>query len=742
MKRSSRTHKSLSFVHITICFVFVSLYLLTHAGSASAVRVSEEEIVGKPAARPAPTIKEKKPVTPIVEKKPEPPAKAQAKPVAPPTRPLVRKKAEPPVKAKEKPVTPPPKPPVRKKPEAPVRAKERPVSQPKELPAKKAEPEKRSVTIDFDNVDILLFVKFISEVTGKNFIIDQKVKGKVTIVSPTKISVEEAYRVFESVLEVHGFTTIEAGAVIKIVPSVVARGKSIETRLREEATSPEDKVITQLIRLDYANPDELKKLFAPLISKSSVIVSYPPSGMLIVTDVLSNIQRLLRIISAIDVVGIGEEISVIPLEHAIASVLIKPLTTIFQPGRTARTKKGRAAVAPAIKMVADERTNSLILSASEHDTIKIKQLIKMLDQETPRGAGNIRVYYLEHADAEELAKVLTALPSKDTKAGTKGKAPVISKEVQIVADKATNSLVISANKQDYFALLDVIKKLDIPRSMVYIEALIMEVSTRRAFALGVEWRAADDIGTYDGRKIGAFGVSGAGNLIATAAAPVGLSLGVLGETGIDIGGVTFPTIAAVVQAYQDDSDVHILQTPQILTTDNEEAEIKVGSNVPYLSKESTGTEQQYAVYEYKDVGSTLKITPQINPGGFVRLKIYQEYTTVKEAGATPTTLKRSTNTTVIVKDRQTVVIGGLVGEEINKGTSGVPCLGNIPLLGWLFKSYTRSADETNLFIFLTPHVIKNPAEAQKIYEKKKEDIERVEEGVIKMYEKPELRNEN
>jgi general secretion pathway protein D len=711
MKRSSRAHKSLSFVHITICFVFVSLYLLTHAGSASAVRVSEEEVAGKPAAKPAPTIK---------EKKPEPPAKAQAKPVVPPT-----------------------KPPVRKKPEAPVRAKERPVSQPKRLPVKKDEPEKRSVTIDFDNVDILLFIKFISEVTGKNFIIDQKVKGKVTIVSPTKISVEEAYRVFESVLEVHGFTTIKAGAVIKIVPSVVARGKSIETRLREEATSPEDKVITQLIRLDYANPDELKKLFAPLISKSSVIVSYPPSGMLIVTDVLSNIQRLLRIISAIDVVGIGEEISVIPLEHAIASVLIKPLTTIFQPGRTTATRrKGAAAVAPAIKMVADERTNSLILSASEHDTIKIKQLIKMLDQETPRGAGNIRVYYLEHADAEELAKVLTALPSKDTKAGTKGKAPVISKEAQIVADKATNSLVMTANKQDYFALVDVIKKLDIPRSMVYIEALIMEVSTRRAFALGVEWRAADDIGTYDGKKIGAFGVSGAGNLIATAAAPVGLSLGVLGETGIDIGGVTFPTIAAVVQAYQDDSDVHILQTPQILTTDNEEAEIKVGSNVPYLSKESTGTEQQYAVYEYKDVGSTLKITPQINPGGFVRLKINQEYTTVKEAGATPTTLKRSTNTTVIVKDRQTIVIGGLVGEEINKGTSGVPCLANIPLLGWLFKSYTSSTDETNLFIFLTPHVIKNPVEAQKIYEKKKEDIERVEEGAIKMYEKPELRNEN
>ncbi len=725
--------------------MFVSLYLLTHAGSASAVRVSEEEVVGKPAPKPAPTTKEKKPVTSIVEKKPEPPPKAQAKPVAPPTKPPVRIKPEPPVKAKEKPVTPPPKPPVRKKPEAPVRANEKPVSQPKELPAKKAEPEKRSVTIDFDNVDILLFIKFISEVTGKNFIIDQKVKGKVTIVSPTKISVEEAYRVFGSVLEVHGFTTIEAGAVIKIVPSVVARGKSIETRLQEEATSPEDKVITQLIRLDYANPDELKKLFAPLISKSSVIVSYPPSGMLIVTDVLSNIQRLLRIISAIDVVGIGEEISVIPLEHAIASVLIKPLTTIFQPSRTARTKKGAAAVTPAIKMVADERTNSLILSASEHDTIKIKQLIKMLDQETPRGAGDIRVRYLQYADAEELSKVLTALPSKDAKAGAKGKAPMISKDVQIVADKATNSLVITANKQDYLTLEDVINRLDIPRPMVYIEALIMEVKADKDFRIGVEWRVGqDDIGSYEGRTVGAFAgsVPGSSMIPSTAALPAGLSFGVLGES-ITIGGISFPSIAAIARAFQSDSDVHILQTPQILTTDNEEAQIQVADNVPYLTKEATG-DQQYQTYEYRDVGLTLKITPQINQERFVRLKIFQEYSTLAEGSAAdrPTTLKRTADTTVVVQDKHTVVIGGLVGDQISRGTSGVPCLGDIPGLGWLFKSYSRSQSKTNLFIFITPHVIESPAEAEKIQKEKMGHIERVEEGVIKMYEKPELKNEN
>lgn len=690
---------------------------------ALGVRVSEEQVAKKPQTPPAP-VQPKKAITPL---KPRPATRVKQPPVAPKPTPL-------PLPPKPK------KPPVRP---APVAARQEParVAQ-KPVPAKAS--EKRAVTIDFDNVDILLFIKFISEVTGKNFVIDQKVKGKITIISPTKISVDEAYKVFESVLEVHGFTTVEAGNVIKIVPSTVARGKSIETRLREEARSPEDKVITQLIRLNYANPDELKKLFAPLISKSSVIVSYPPSGMLIVTDVASNIQRLLRIISAIDVVGIGAEISVIPLEHAIASVLIKPLTTIFQTTRTTtrRSKRAGPAVAPAIKIVADERTNSLIISASEHDTDRIKALIKILDQETPRGTGDIRVHYLQYADAEELAKVLTALPSKDSKtAQQKGKAPTISKGVQIVADKATNSLVITANKQDYLALMDVIDKLDIPRPMVYIEALIMEVKADKDFRIGVEWRIGDDnIGSYEGRTMGAFGGSRPGDsslIPTTATLPTGLTMGVLGEA-ITIGGIEFPSIAAVARAFRSDSDVHILQTPQILTADNEEAEIQIVDNVPYLTKEASG-DQQYQTYEYRDVGVKLKITPQINQDRFVRLKINQEYSTLAEGSSAdkPSTLKRTADTTVVVKDSQTLVIGGLVGDQISRGTSGVPCLADIPGFGWLFKSVTRTRAKTNLFIFVTPHVLETPEEAQKVSEEKQKSMKRVEDGVIKLYNKPE-----
>jgi len=611
---------------------------------------------------------------------------------------------------------------------------------------KRKEPDKRYVTIDFDNVDIGLFIKFISELTGKNFVVDKSVRGKVTIISPTRISVKEAYRVFESVLEVHGFTAVPAGNIIKIVPAVQARSKNIETRLREEATDPEDRIVTQLIPLDYANPDELKKLFAPLISKSSVIASYTPTRMLIVTDVLSNIKRLIRIVREIDVVGIGEEISVIPLKHATAFDLSKSLGDIFKtPVR--RAKKATPVVGPVLKIVAEERTNSLIIMATEDDTARVKELIVMLDKEIPRGEGNIHVYYLQNANAEDLSKVLMAIPSGEKKQVKKGKAPVISKEVQIVADKATNSLVITAKKQDYLVLEDIIKKLDIPRRMVYLEALIMEVNVDKEFRLGVEWMGGEDF-KHSGTRKGIFfaGSGGSGDYsnikgLAASSLPSGFSLGVFGEA-IEIGGVAFPNLGAILQAYKKDSDVHIISTPQILTTDNEEAEIKVGENVPYLTKEATG-EQTYQTYEYKDVGTTLKITPQINQERFVRLKIFQEVITLKSGVEEfrPTTLKRSAETTVIVKDKNSVVIGGIIGESTERGTYKVPCFGDIPVLGWLFRSISRSQNRTNLFVFLTPYIIENPIEAREIFKEKKGEMDRIEEGVIKMYKKPEAKKQ-
>jgi general secretion pathway protein D len=604
------------------------------------------------------------------------------------------------------------------------------------------------VAIEFDNVDILIFIKFISELTGKNFVVDKAVRGKVTIISPKKISIKEAYRVFESILEVHGFTTVPAGSIIKIVPAAHARTKNIETRLRKGAVGPEDKVVTQLIPLKYADPDHLKGLFAPLISKSSVIVSYPPTGMLIVTDVRSNIRRLIRIIDVIDVEGIGEEISVVPLEHASATVLAKSLNTVFQRTRKSARNMKKGAMIPAanslIRIVPDERTNALVISASEDDTLKIRQLIKLLDKETPRGEGDIRVYYLQNANAEDLAKVLTTIPSAQEQKTKKGRLPVVSKEVQIVADKATNSLVITSNKKDYLVLEDVIRKLDVARRMVYIEALIMEVSVEKDFDLGTEWSVGDKLGHHGSRGVGAFGSSTTNPSYMPSVSdtgvvtlPTGFALGVLGE-GITIGGIQFPTIGAVIRAYQTDSDIHILSTPQIMTTDNEEAEIHVGENRPFLTRQDTSeTGIDYSNYEFKDVGVTLAITPQINQEKFVRLKISQEVSQVvsETVLGLPTTLKRTAKTTVIIKDGNTVVIGGLIDKTMNESTYKVPLLGDIPILGWLFKSKSRSSDKTNLFIFLTPHIIENPAEAKGLYEEKRGQIDSVKEGAIKMYER-------
>jgi len=595
---------------------------------------------------------------------------------------------------------------------------------------------KRFISIDFNNVDINVFIKFISELTGKNFVVDNKIKGKVTVISPSKISVKEAYKVFESVLEVHGYATVKAGKVIKIIPSPEARTKNIETLLKESAASPEDKIVTQIITLKYANASEIKKLFTPLISKSSVILAYSPTNMLIVTDFHSNIKRLMRILKAIDVTGIGHEISVIPLEFADSEKLVKILSSVFQPKKAA--KKG--ASERTIMLIADERTNTVVLLASEVDSLRVKSLISMLDKPTPKDKGKIRVYYLEYATAEELAAVLQAQTSGKSKASAKGgKAPLLSGQATITPDKATNSLVIMADNEDYQVLEEIIKKLDIPRAMVFIECLIMEVDTQKNFKLGTEWKAFGEA-HHDGKDGAAGGgfsgdeYSSLAGLATTGALPGGLSLGVFGEA-IEISGIMFPSIAAIIEVYKQDKDIQIISTPQLLTTNNQEAKIYVGKNIPFQTRSTAeGGVETYSSYEYRDVGTTLKITPQINQDGMVRLVISQEVTKLESTtDFRPTTLKRTIDTTVIVDDNSTVVIGGLIDDQFADTETKVPILGDIPLLGWLFKSRKTQRQKTNLFVFLTPHVINNKADAQKIYNQKKEKIGEVEKGSIKMY---------
>ncbi|HQJ30434.1 MAG TPA: type II secretion system secretin GspD [Syntrophales bacterium] len=617
------------------------------------------------------------------------------------------------------------------------------VSPPQSHPAGK---DTRYVTIDFDNVDIQVFVKFVSELTGKNFVIDDKVKGKVTVVSPKKIAVDEVYKVFQSVLDIHGFATVPAGDVIKIVPAMDARGKGVETRIDDEVGKPEDRIVTQIISLEYANADEMKKIIEPLVSKNSIVLAYAPTGMLIVTDVLSNIKRLQEIIGALDVAGVGEQISYIPMKYATAADVVKSLTAVFQQ------HKG---IAP-IRIVAEERTNAVLLLASEADSTRIKNLIAMMDKGVTKGESLLHIYKLQNATAEDLAKVLMNLP-KDAKTGQAGKA-VLSKEVQIVADKATNTLIITAERGDYTIIESIIKQLDTPRPMVYIEALIMEVSEGKDFKLGVEWHAVKNFGAgpvaglgpngTDASTIGVASFSGGGTSpfptvdvttnMATFPAS-SFAVGVLGA-GIKIGDIVFPNVGAVFQAYRGDSDVSVLATPQLLTLDNEDAEINVGKNVPYITRQdtsSTGTQINYSNYEYKDVGIILKVNPHINEDNFVRLKIDQQVTRIDTASSAqfrPTTYKRAAKTAVVVKDGETIVIGGLINDETEVREDKIPLLGDIPLLGWLFKYRYKAKGKSNLFIFITPRIVRNQVDAAAIYKQKSTELGKIEEGVIRMYD--------
>jgi general secretion pathway protein D len=562
------------------------------------------------------------------------------------------------------------------------------------------------------------------------------VKGKVTIISPSKISLKEAYKVFESVLEVHGYTTVKAGDIVKIVPSPDARSKNIKTLLREEAASPEDKVVTQLIPLKYADPVEIKRLFTPMVSKSSVILAYQPTNMMIITDVHSNIRRLLKILRQIDIPGIGQEISVIPIQFADATKMVSLLSSVFKPAR----KPPKGAPEQAVAMVADERTNLIILLANKIDTLRIKQLIAMIDKETPRGKGKIHVYYCENATAEELAKVLQEVPTQET-GTTKGKkgAPVVSGKVRISADKATNSLIIMADQEDYLVLEEVIKKLDIPRSMVFIESLIMEVDMDKSLDIGIDWQAFGET-SISGKETAIGGQFSSQGLIDPGAlAQGGLTVGLITEQ-TNIAGLLVSNIAAIINAVKTDDEFRILSTPQVLTTDNEEARITVGENRPYQTRSTTdpsgGT---FESFEYRDVGKILKITPHVTEGRLVRMKISLEVTnidlasTLTTSSTLPVTQKRTVDTTVIVKDSQTVVIGGLIEDSTTENETKVPVLGDIPILGWLFRDKSEANEKTNLYIFLTPRVIKSPAEAREIMEDKKGQMDTIKEGEIKLY---------
>lgn len=640
----------------------------------------------------------------------------------------------------------------------------RPVPQPAAPAPRTASPETDStgqfITMDFDGVDIKVFIKFIADITGKNFIIDEKVSGKVTVISPRKMTMDEAYRVFLSVLEVNGFGTVDVGGVTKVVKAADAITKSLQTTT-EPPLARDDSMVTQIIQLKYADANDMRNLLSPLMSKaSSQILAYPQSNVLIVTDSKSNIKKIIDILRVVDVAGFAQEVKIIPLAYASAVDLAQKITDIMAEEGQDQLQRMRAVrqaesvgTKTATKVIPYERTNTLIVMAPPQNLTGIEDLIKKLDIPTPTGKEDIHVHYLQYANAEDLAKVLTELPTPENpeapaqpvagqaqqpaqaRARTVENPALKQQNIKISPDKETNSLIIYADPYQYRSIAETIKYLDIPRKQVYVSAVIMEVNTTKDFNVGVEWTFAEDFKYDSGNRTGAvIGRTGESFITSPSDLPSGPLVGVIGEAITITSGstkISFPNMSSFINAMAKDSDVNIISTPQILTMDNKEAEIKVGANIPYVTREdtdSTNIDRTVRTYDYRDVGVTLKLTPQINQEGNIRMNLFQEITTLVSTGTgnefAPSTLKRSASTTVNVKDGATMVIAGLIGDTLTLENYRVPLLGDIPIIGYLFKSLSRKREKTNLYVFLTPRIIDTEEKVGRLYREKATDAEK------------------
>lgn len=602
------------------------------------------------------------------------------------------------------------------------------------------EPE-RMVTLNLNDVDITVFIQFVSELTGKNFIVDRRVRGNVTVIAPSRIPVSDMYRVFESVLQIHGFSAVAAGQVVKIVPSAEARTMNIDTGPVTAPKTSGDELVTRIIPLTYADADELKRLLTPLVSRNAVIGAIADANQLIVTDTAASIRRLTKIVREVDIVDNRRELRVFPLEYANGGKLAELLTTLFPS--LAPSKRGRPTKTATATFVADERTNSLVVIAPKAEIARIKDLIHLLDGQVLREKGKLRVYYLKNAKAEELAKVLQDMPAEGSAAQpVKGARPILAATTGIYADAATNSLILSAESEEELQTLEnVIARLDGPRAMVHVEVLIMEVNAQDDLRIGVEWTAVGE--TQIGNKPAAVG----GGFVqapqdsalpgfVNGTFPNGFAVGVFTEA-IDIAGVQFNNLTALVQAVKEERDVNILSTPQILITDQEEAKINVGKNIPFQTRTSSSFDQNYLSFEYRDVGTILKVTPQISDNETVRLNIGLEVSLLESTtDFKPTTLVRTIDTSVLIKDSGTVVIGGLIENSSARSENKVPLLGDIPLLGRLFKYQTQSRQKTNLLVFLTPRVLKTSADATSLDQEKKAQSETLQKSEIQTLKTP------
>jgi len=595
-------------------------------------------------------------------------------------------------------------------------------------PAKASE-----VTMNFSNADIRSVIKFVSEFSHKNFLVDNRVKGRVTIVSPTPIPAKDAYKVFLSILEVNGFTAIPSGNVVKIIPLAEGKQKAMPVSAGGK-TGGSDILITRLIALKHASAQQLVGVLRPLISPLSSLTAYMPANILILTDTASNTDKVLRIVQALDV---SEAVGVrlMALKYASAEKVAQTLQSLYAgAGVVARAVPGqRQAMVGSVKIIAHNPGNILVIVASGATMPEIISVVRKLDVPPKPDSERLQVRYLKNADAEDVAKVVTSLVTGQTVNARGARRAMFSGEVKVVADPATNALLITADPSDRKAMDALIDKLDIRRLQVLVEAMIIEISTNGAQQFGIEFQSVNDFSQSTPRPIGGTSFHPGGtNIEANTPNPLsgsGLVVGVVDGT-ISFGGKDFLNLAALLRALETKTDANVLSTPNILTMDNEEAEIIVGENVPFLTgtqQTTAGLANPFQTIQRQDVGLTLRVTPQISEGDTIRLKIFQEISSVKPKGEASdiTTSKRSIKTTVLANDGSIIVLGGLMRDDTSTTVQRVPCIGAIPIIGEPFKFTENNHKKTNLMVFLRPHIIRSRKDIKTITSEKYRGIEDV-----------------
>ncbi len=583
-----------------------------------------------------------------------------------------------------------------------------------------------TVVLNFVNTDIASVVGVIGKQTGKNFIIDPRVTGNMNIISQTPVNKDVAYQILLSALRVHGFAAIEERGVIKIVPE--AEAKTSATVIDRGTAVSGDKIVTQVFSLQNESAAQLATVLRPLVAPNNYIGAYPGNNTLVITDYASNVARVAKVIAAIDIAP-SQDIQAIKLQHASAIDLANTINKLMPETQANTTTPGAA---PKLTVAVEPRTNSLLLRADSPALItRVRALVASIDTPTANG-GNIHVVYLRNAEALKIADSLRSVMSTQAAAtappGSPG-AAVNTTSGSVQAYPATNSLVIVASDYVYNNLRSVIEKLDARRKQVFVEALVVEVTSTVASEFGVQWQDLSGINKVGTSLIGGtnFGARGTGvNIIDTAASVAtvgqGLNLGLV-RGKISLGGVEVLNLGALARALESDQRANILATPNIMTLDNEEAKFVSGQNVPFVTgsftQTGTGTSSPFQTIERRDVGLTLKVTPQVAEGGAIKLKVFQELSSVTAAGiavksADIITTKRAIESTVLVDDGDTVVIGGLISDDTKNSDGKVPFLGDLPFIGNLFRSQTKSRDKTNLMIFLRPVIVADAKTAAQV----------------------------